>query len=131
VSDDERQGVLVPLVGVAEQLAVDHHEVVAEGWCGERIQGAVTRHQVNLRVPSQVQPAREVIFHGVDVGELPGRESHRRSSCSRAGELTIHDQARYEQQQRKEGYSELEIQLVMRIGQRFEGARQVLLNRHR
>jgi hypothetical protein len=30
VPDDERERLFVPFVGVAEQLAVDHHEVVAE-----------------------------------------------------------------------------------------------------
>jgi hypothetical protein len=41
VSDDESQRLLVLLVGVAEQLAVDHHEIVAEGGRGEGIEGTV------------------------------------------------------------------------------------------
>jgi hypothetical protein len=106
VPDDERQRLLVLFVGVAKQLAVDHHEIVAEGRCCEGVQGTVAGHQVDLGIPSQAQLAGEVLLDGVDVGELPAREPHRRSSYARAGELTIHNQSRHEEQQRNEGYSD-------------------------
>src|SRR5918997_2675691 len=53
VADNERQGVLVLLVGVAEQLAVDHDEIVAKGRSGECVEFPVARNHVDLRVPFQ------------------------------------------------------------------------------
>src|SRR5215207_6760961 len=94
---------LVLLVGVAEQLAVDNDEVISDSRGGEGVENPVARHQVDLRIPLQLQPAREVVLHGVDVGELPAREPHRRSPYACAGELAIQDQARHEEQQRNEG----------------------------
>src|SRR5918994_55029 len=70
VSDDERQGVLVLFVSVAEQLAVDNHKVVPEGGRGERVEGSVARHQIYLRNSWQAQPACEVFLHRVNVGKL-------------------------------------------------------------